>query len=235
MDIDINTLRNYIKILTDNYRLKFSEAGELSKVIDIITEENERGNPNLIPVILKEYRPSELFPDTIGSFLFGCLQQTYGDVPVECSPLCAIGIKDDNEIKIKKCQNQIYVQYSDAVDSRFSKLNDSQSRQAYLFVHVNFMGLTQKEKTFLKNNGVYKLHILLTHNSKHHTIVKMKDIDDIPIIEEYDGINYAISENYTNKDDADNNFNDEENDNIYIYIILSVAVIIIIAAAYSRN
>ena len=159
------------------------------------------------------------------------MQQNYGDVPIECSPLCAYGIKIDEELEVKRCQNQIYVQYSDEINSRFFKLNDNESRLAYLFVHINFMGLTHNEKKFFKSNGVYKLHILLTHNSKHHTVVKMRDLEDIPTIEEYEGVNYMTSDNYSVANSIENN----DADNAYLYIILSVAVIIIIAAAYSRN
>ena len=234
MSVDTKTLKNYIKILTDNYQLKFTDATKnthISNAIDVISKENDKGNPILISEILGEYRPSQLLPNTIGSFLFGCLQQNYGDVPIECSPLCAYGIKIDEELEVKRCQNQIYVQYSDEINSRFFKLNDNESRLAYLFVHINFMGLTHNEKLFFKNNGVYKLHILLTHNSKHHTVVKMRDLEDIPTIEEYEGVNYMTSDNYSVANSIDNN----DADNAYLYIILSVAVIIIIAAAYSRN
>ena len=232
--MDVKVLEKYIKILTDNYQLKFSDIDEDSRfayIMKVISEENANGNENLIPLILKEYRPSQLLPDSIGSFLFGCLQQTYGDVPIECSPLCAYAIKDNNEMEIKKCGNQIYVQYTDELNNRFYKLNNNDSRQGYLFVHINFMGITYKEKNFFLDNGIYRLQILVTHNSRHHTIIKMRDIDDLPIIEEYDGLSFATSDNSIIK----YNTEDPNEDSTYIYILVSIAVIIIIAAAYGRN
>jgi len=232
--MDKDKLETYVKILTNNYQLKFREANQnpdISNIINIISRENQINNHTLIPTILKEYRPSQLLPDTIGSFLFGCLQQTYGDVPLECSPLCAYGIKDNNELEIKKCQHQIYVQYNEELNNRFFKLNDNYSKHAYLFVHLDFMGLTPKEKQFFKDNGVYKIHVLLTHNSKHHSIIKMRDIDDLPNIENFEGINYATSESSLVTNIKEN----DETENVYLYVIISIAMIVILAAAYNRN
>ena len=232
--MDKDKLETYIKILTDNYQLKFSDANKdpnLNNIINIISKENQINNDTLIPTILKEYRPSQLLPDTIGSFLFGCLQQTYGDVPLECSPLCAYGIKDNNELEIKKCQHQIYVQYSEDLNNRFFKLNDNYSRYAYLFVHLDFLGLTQKEKQFFKDHGVYKLHVLLTHNSKHHSIIKMRDINDLPNIETLEGINYVTSDTPS----VDVVTKNDDLDNVYLYIIISISIIFIFATTYNRS
>ena len=233
MSINDETLEKYIKILADNYQLKINDDYQDRRIEDAMTViSNEKKNPKLISNLLEQFRPTQILPETIGSFLFGCLQQTYGDVPVECSPLCAYGIKDDGNLEVKRCQNQIYVQFSNKIGNRFHKLNDSQSRQGYLFVYIDFMGFTHEEKNFFKNNGILKLHILLTHNSKHHTIIKMKDIDSLPMIFEYEGNNYAIIDNRDQSFEIDN---ETENDNVYMYIIISVAVMIIIATIYNRN
>jgi hypothetical protein len=231
--INRERLEKYIKILTDNYQLKFSDIEKDSK-LDIamrtIEEANNKGDLELPGSILKQYRPSELRPDTIGSFLFGCLQQTYGDVPMECSPLCAYGIKSNDEMEVKKCSNQIYVQYTNELNNRFYKLYECDSRQGYLFVHINFMGITKREKKFFIDNGIYRLQILVTHNSKHHTVIKMRDIDDIPIIEEFDGIFYTASEaHYSDEENID------ESNNAVYYILISIAVLLVMAAAYGRN
>ena len=226
-------LNEYIKVLADNYQLKFSEAKDIphiNEAIEYVSKINMVNNNEIIQSILREYRPSQIFPNTIGSFLFGCLQQSYGDVPIECSPLCSYGIKDNNELKLEKCSNQIYVQHNEDLNNRFFKLNDCDSRQAYVFVYINFMGFTQKEKLYFRNNGVFKIQILVTQNSKHHVIIKMRDIDDLPIIQEYDGLAYATS-NSSFRDTSEN----EEDGNTYVYLILFGVIIVMIAAMYSRN
>ena len=229
-----NQLNKHIKNLAENYELKFSEAKNIPHInesIEYISKINMINNHEIIQSILKEYRPSQIFPNTIGSFLFGCLQQNYGDVSVECSPLCSYGIKNNNELKPEKCSNQIYVQHNDELNSRFFKLNDCESRQAYVFVYINFMGFTQQEKVYFKKNGIFKIQILVTQNSKHHVIIKMRDIDDLPTIQEYEGLTYAAS-NSGFRDEVDEN---AENENTYIYLILFGVIIVMIAAMYSRN
>lgn len=239
-NFDINKLERYVKILTDNYKLKIDELQEHPQVsqsykaIDTIIQ-NNNNNTKLINLILKQYRPSQIVPETVGSFLFGCFQQTYGDIPAECSPLCAYNISNDKGLTLEKCDSQIHIQYLDTVPldgkSRFIKLGASGSKQGYIFVNLDFLGFTYNEKEYFKADGLTRIQVLFTKDSKHHTVLKMRSIDDIPIIEHSkDGLDFVTSDPST----VDNKENNNIDDNAYVYIILAIIIVAAMAMVYNR-
>lgn len=229
--MDIHKLEKYVKILTDNYQLKLSEIRDYPQIeysYNIINNSNFSNNEELINTILKEYRPSQLMPNTIGSFLFGCFQNTYGDIPAECSPLCAYSIKQDNSLRVNKCENQIFVQYNDDSNLRFVKLGNCESKQGYAFVYINFLGFTQEEKKYFESQGIYKLQLLVTKDSKHHTVMKMRDLHDLPTIEkDEDGIDYATRLSLDQEEQKD--------ENTMIYIMISIVIIAMVVMYSQKN
>ena len=227
--MDIKKLEYYIKVLTDNYTIKLDEINKYPAINDSyieVTEIEPQQKDDIRQLILKQYRPTQILPETVGSYLFGCFQNNYGDIPAECSPLCASGIKNNDDLVMEKCQNQIYMQYLDEVPekgSRFVKLGKSKATQGFAFVKLNFIGFTLDEKEFFMNNGVYKIQILVTKDSKHHTILKMRDINDIPIIEGNRG-QYYLTTNST-EEYSERVIQTEDSDGTYVYIALAIMII----------
>src|SRR5438046_7808759 len=99
MDIDFKKLEHYIKILSSNYSLKLDDLTtkpEIEKYYNVVNNMIKTNRDDIADLILRQYRPSEIFQETIGSFLFGCFQYNYGDVPPECSTLCSIGFQNED-------------------------------------------------------------------------------------------------------------------------------------------
>lgn len=220
------SLSEYVKILTDNYQLRLSDLNKYPKINKSYNVINSiEYNPDLINSIISQYRPTQLFPNTIGSFLFGCLQNNYGDIPPECSPLCFNSIKNHNELSAKKCENQIFVQYTEELlENRFIKLGDCESKHGYVFVHINFTGFTDKEMEYFKMNDIYKLEILVTNNSKHHIVVKMTNLERLP----------RIIENYSELSDGTINQLNKQDDS-QLYIIISIIIVIAMVMYSNKN
>jgi hypothetical protein len=243
MSSDIKVLEKNIKVLTDNYTVKLEEIEgypDINNSYSIINDKITYNKDDIIKLILKQYRPSQILPETVGSYLFGCFQQDYGDIPSECSPLCAYGIKNNDDLTLENCTNQIYIQYlDDSINSspRFTKLGKSNSTQGLVFVKLNFIGFTTNEREYFRRNGIYKLQVLTTKDSKHHTILKMRSIDDIPIIEQKNGQSFLTSNNSmeeysTEINDLLSSANSEDNN--YLYVVLAVVIIGFILMA-TRN
>lgn len=238
---DVNKLQQYVKILTDNYKLKIDAIPEDPKIKesyafidDLIRSGPEGSKSELIKLIRDQYRPSQIVPETVGSFLFGCFQQTYGDIPAECSPLCSYGILNGDGLTLERCDSQIHIQYLDQIPEdekpRFIKLGRSKSGQGYIFVNLDFLGFTHNEKKYLVDNGLSKVQILVTKDSKHHTIIKMREINDIPIIEYTGGHSFVTSD----KDERSEKHELLSDDNSYMYMIFAFIIVVVIAFAYNR-
>jgi hypothetical protein len=240
-DFDLKKLEHYVKILTNNYSVnlsKLDEHPEVQESYEIVSEKVESHKEQITNLILKQYRPLQILPETVGGFLFGCFQQTYGDIPPECSPLCSSGIQNGNVLVSEKCQNQIHIQYLDnAADVRFVKLGRSTSNRGYIFVNRDFIGFTTHEITYMRNHNLYKVEILTTIDSTHHTIIKMRDLNDLPIItKSSDGNLFVLSSESGGNSERGNsvggategiNFVGDENTMIY-----EVLAIIIVAIVY---
>jgi len=243
-DFDIKQLEKYVKLLTDNYKLKIDDLSNYPSVnnsyhtINSMIQDSFRKN-NIVDIILRQYRPSQIVPETVGSFLFGCFQQTYGDIPSECSPLCAYSISNNNSTTLERCNSQIHIQYLDYSyemnNVRFIKLGRSESNQGYIFVNLNFMGFTHEEKEYFRENGLIKVQVLVTKDSKHHTIFKMRDLNDIPIIEHTKmGQEYLISDNINSESEFEYINSINSDDNSYVYIILAIIIVSIVVMSYNK-
>ena len=59
--------------------------------------------------ILDSLKKGNIGPDTVGGFLFGCFQDSYGDVVNKyCSPVCISGIQP-SKADVVKCEAQVWV------------------------------------------------------------------------------------------------------------------------------
>jgi hypothetical protein len=241
----MNNVEHHIKILTDNYKINLNDIQKFPIVynayenINIYLYNTQMGGieyQRLINIILKQYRPSNILPNTIGSFLFGCFQETYGDVNSSCSPLCMNSIQKDPYKKSISCDNQIWIQTDNDYDNiRFRKLGTSKCKNphAYVYVKINFEGFNLSEINEFKRNGISKIQLMVTYGLKHHNITKMIDIDKLPIIED----KIVLSDNthyYTHNITVSGMEDETYNTKLYISVIAIFIIIFIVAQTSNK-
>lgn len=211
---DYDLIKNCIIILSENHSLYIKDLEDYPEVLDCyeyinmfitITDKDQsyvKLYDKMIRLILKQYRPDNIYPDTIGSFLFGCFQKNYGDVDGFCSPLCSNSIQKSCYDSGISCKNQIWIQLPHAeiitIESRFAKLGSKcKAKTAYIYVDKTFDGFTLSELNYFKRFGVEKAQVMVTDNLKHHTIYNMNDITTLPLVSNYDGVitSYTLSVN----------------------------------------
>lgn len=127
-------------------------------------------------LLQKLFRPSIITPNTIGSFLFGCRQESYGETNRECSPLCSIDQSG------KTCRYQVWSIKNKEAKLRFEPRDLSLDvSTAYVFVDPDFIGFTREEIDNFKRHGVLEMQIFVTTNNKHFIRVRMDKLDKMPI------------------------------------------------------
>ena len=133
------------------------------------------------------YRPTELEINTVGSYLWGCSQNYYGDVNKSCSPLCINSLySEDND-----CQYSIWT-YS----GELNNILNTKTTQAYIYVENNWTGFTNTDIEKLKLNSISHATILKTQNSQHKIVLPMTSISNLPIIRNYFEHEYEVKESY---------------------------------------
>lgn len=160
-----------IEYLTENYDKPISE---FQSYIDII--ENE---PNVLSLIQKQYRPTNIEINTVGAYLWGCSQNFYGDVHKNCSPLCIGSFPHDNTYET--CQYSTWTYMGGNLINKFNVL----SPKAYIYVDSNWESFTNSDIEKLKQSGIYYASVLKTKNSQHKVFLSMTSLDNLPIFKQY--------------------------------------------------
>nr|QBK92425.1 MAG: hypothetical protein LCPAC401_00630 [Pithovirus LCPAC401] len=111
------------------------------------------------------HRPIDIQPGTVSAFLFGCLQQFYGNIDSRCTCLC---LQDT-------CTKQIWT----VSGNKLQKSNDVTSEEAYLFIPNNFT-FTKRYERILMKGGVRTVSLIKTVFSKHIIVetVTLVETDD---------------------------------------------------------
>lgn len=208
---NIKLLSNYSNVSISNITdKKVIHAYEFIKdLVPILHNYNKYDYLN--SYIREQYRPAIINPGTIGAFLFGCFQENYGDTNQECSPLCLNNI-ENNKIKKPQCDIPIYTQTNSNNKIRFSLINNNKSKHAYVFVESDFIGFTFEEIQLFERNKISTIEVFKTINSKHHRILKITKIQELPIMP-------------INNDSSNPNSN---NTNYYVWIFLIIIIMVII-------
>ena len=162
LDIDLNKFKKILSFLNDNYDMNLTKAlkdENLEKAYNYIKKVSEAtintdGYNQIVQIIMKQFRPSEIESNTIGSFIFGCFQSTHGDIDANCSILCSNSIKNPYNESISTCQEQIWIQTSEYGSKRFVHLSSSTktSMRAYAFLLHSFTGFTDDEINAFSDN-----------------------------------------------------------------------------------
>jgi hypothetical protein len=191
--INIDDIDRSVEILSSNHQqsIKDLESGkadpEVGKAYQVVrlavtmligTDDYH----TLTSIISSQYRPSKIIPGTIGAFLFGCFQETYGDVTKSCSPLCISGINPKGHHT--PCEHQIWVQKSSSGSSKYLQIKSesTDSNRAIVYVSSAFIGFTKEEIKVFRKFGVDLVQVMTTKDSKHHQIVRMTPLNRLPIV-----------------------------------------------------
>lgn len=124
----------------------------------------------------QHFRPTELEINTVGSYLWGCSQNYYGDVNKSCSPLCINSLFSEET----DCQYSVWTYYKE-----LTNILNTKTSKAYIYVENDWSGFLNKDIEILKISGITHATILKTQNSQHKIVLPMTSINNLPIIKEY--------------------------------------------------
>ena len=132
--------------------------------------------PKIVEILKKYPRPASVTDGTIGAFLFGCLQDSYGDISNKfCSPLCLQGVLPNDDSSF--CPYQVWM----LTDTTFEPLSENSSDRAYIFSSSANPKFTPQQISLLKSQNVQMAQVLRTVDSKHTTIIPLSELDNLPV------------------------------------------------------
>jgi len=183
-EIDSLKLKNSLQLLAQNYNLLISQLQRdeiydaYIYVKDIVNKLYNTNKYEIVTNIIKQqYRPTVIYPGTLGSYLWGCFSTYYGNINNQnCSPLCI------NSIPSIDKKYECYYQIWDYTWGELRKKIDNNTDKAYIYVDDKWKGFTKDEIDMLKGNNINFITILTTENTKHYIKLSMVDIHEIPII-----------------------------------------------------
>lgn len=134
--------------------------------------------------IAKLVKPSKLEPETLGSYIWGCVQECYGDVNKYCTPLCINSIPSETD-ESPSCNHHIITREIDEdgkvdlVCLNCNKNSDDTIHTAILYSNEDIDALTGQEIRFIKNLGISQLAIMIKDGYKYQRKLEMTPIDRI--------------------------------------------------------
>ena len=147
--------------------------------------------PKIMEIMNTFAKPNKIVPDTIGAFLFGCSQTSYGDIPNKfCSPLCLHAVLPNEPTGSSGfCPYQVWTMDSTSLEP----ISQNSSDSAYIFVSGDAAPkFTPKQITLLRSLGLKQAQVLRTQDSKHVTVIPLSELENLPIITPADSIKPAI-------------------------------------------
>lgn len=136
--------------------------------------------------ISKLVKPNKIEPETIGSYIWGCVQDCYGDVEKYCTPLCINSIPSETD-ENPSCQHHVITReidedgIVDIVCLNCDKANEH-IHTAVLYSNEDVVALTGQEIRFIKNLGISQLSIMIKDGYKYVSKMEMTPIDRIESI-----------------------------------------------------
>lgn len=176
-EISYDKIQSSLKLLIENYDMELVELSDYKNLYDaykIITYVKEVDQTLLSSILVYQYRPSDIKIGTLGSFLFGCMQDYYGETNKECSPLCIENKIDENT----ECEYQVWIQMK---NNCIEYINNSKNSHAYIYLLTKNHIFESKDIEKLRDNGVKYAQLVLTKNSKHELIDKLITLDQLPV------------------------------------------------------
>ena len=166
----MDEIEKEVQFLAENYYRSIHDPNILEAKNKV---EQFRNDPRLFDIVNQQYRPTEIEVGTVGSYLWGCVQNYYGYVNKSCSPLCSESLfKSDSH----QCQYSIWT-----YDNKLKLQSNVSNSQAYIYVSKDWDFFFKKEDIEkLEKHGVRYATILKTENSQHKIIIPMTSIEELP-------------------------------------------------------
>ena len=136
--------------------------------------------PQILERIAKYGKPKVITPGSAGAFLFGCSQDNYGDIDNKfCSPLCTQSIYPGGPDQLSCCPYQIWTWSPES----FTKINESTSDQAYIYISdiedTKNIKFPPELINVLNMNNVKSVQVFATKDSKHILIVPSTPLSNL--------------------------------------------------------
>lgn len=225
-------VESYLDILADHHDVHIKDIPDNSSLQEAYNIINNLAlkNEDLYNMITRQHRPAELVPGTIGSFMFGRLQETYGDVPPECSPLHHYGIKLNDGYMT--CEHQVWLQNDQTGQHRFTRIiNPTNTGNAMVYTMTGFDRFTKDEIKNMSKHGVNNVQIFHTKRSKHHSTLKSTPLSDLPTSDKSSREQQLTRDKYetvNGKIGADFYQMVTENTNTVIFLLIAIILIVIV-------
>lgn len=139
---------------------------------DFLYVKNYPHDDKYIEVLQKMPQPTELIIGSVGEYLWGKIQNNYGQLNSYCSPSY---VNSHGQLS-KDCKFQIWIEY----DNQFKKINNSDNSHAYIIFNNNVDDnyyISSKNVQMMKNNGVYTFDLLKSKLRKYYFVEKNLNID----------------------------------------------------------
>lgn len=188
--IAIDELSNNYKILVDNIP-KESELYRCHALLRNFLDNRKDYEPSFRKLIGKTVqempRPSVIEIGSIGAFLWGCYQNTHGDVKRGCSPLCltSIGYHGEN------CLNYVFL-----YDGSLKLISPNAAilgstaldlTHAQIYTTMKSINFNPIDIENLRRYNIITVEVFTTTGSQHQIILTNRKIDFLPIeVEEFD-------------------------------------------------
>ena len=142
----MKSIKSCLQYLNQHLNVEIKSLSKNSKIKRYLDFLGKQDIEDLNKAIQQCFWPSELESGTVGSFLFGCRQSYYGDVSVECSPLCIGSLPIDDQV----CQEQVWT-----LDNKLNILKDREdSTKAKIYNNFGFNGLNGEQINMFKTNNI---------------------------------------------------------------------------------
>lgn len=241
VELELNQFVKSLGLLAANYKKSIDDlTPELRDAYNVVKTHVVALHSNPGYKVVKQYiakltRPSHISHGTLGSYIWGCVQECYGDIDKHCTPLCINSIPYDTN-EVPNCQHHIITRdTTEDGEIRLTCLNCNSTGQhintAMLYVNTDIDTLTGQEIEFLKGLGISQLSILIKDGYKYHKKIDMMPIDRLSTSQPQTSIPKGFIQSPMNIVEKKEEKTDQSN--TYLgWILLVVLIIIFLIAIY---
>ena len=188
VELSLDKFIKSLKLLANNHTKPIKDlTPELKEAYNIVKTHVVSLHSGPGYKVVKQYiakltRPGTITHGTLGSYIWGCVQECYGDVDKHCTPLCINSIPYETN-ETPNCQHHIITRdTTEDGEIRLTCLNCDSSGKNHintgiLYVNSDIDTLTGQEIEFLKGLGISQLSILIKDGYKYHKKIDMMPID----------------------------------------------------------
>lgn len=148
---------------------------KVARALETVREIFQTNPKKYSKILLNQFRPTIIKVGTVGSFLFGCFQNFYGDMHKICSPLCIgnLSISSDDD-----CEYQVWIQ--DPI-GEYKAITTNSNNHAYVYTNEEPLLFSTHAITKFREAGIKYVQVFSTKDSKHQIRTKIRPISQLPL------------------------------------------------------